>query len=271
MITIKTIDGKNVTYDPKNDADRDRYTPVKRVDPKTGDTIYTDKTGDVVYKLNKRTQKSTNMAETDDAYTLVSNKKHPMELLYADYANSMKSLANEARKEMMSTGKIEYNKEAKAIYQKEVDSLMSKLNTAKMNTVRERTAQRKANVEVEAKRLADPNMKSGDIKKASQRALTKYRQEVGSVARRDRSIKITDNEWEAIQAGAISESKLRDILNNTDPDSLRERATPRSSINISQSKINRIKALSNSYTLAQIADKLNISPSTVSKYLKGKE
>ena len=271
MITIKTIDGKNVTYDPKNDADRDRYTPVKRVDPKTGDTIYTDKTGDVVYKLNKRTQKSTNMAETDDAYTLVSNKKHPMELLYADYANSMKALANEARKEMMSTGKIEYNKEAKATYQKEVDSLMSKLNTAKMNTVRERTAQRKANVEVEAKRLADPNMKSGDIKKASQRALTKYRQEVGSVARRDRSIKITDKEWEAIQAGAISESKLRDILNNTDPDSLRERATPRSSINISQSKINRIKALSNSYTLAQIADKLNISPSTVSKYLKGKE
>ena len=46
----------------------------------------------------------------------------------------------------------------------------------------------------------------------SQQALSKYREEVGSVARRDRSIKITDREWEAIQAGAISENKLIKIL-----------------------------------------------------------
>ena len=271
MITIKTLNGKNITYDPNNDADRDRYTPVKRTDPKTGDVIFTDKTGEIIYKTKAATQKSTKMAETDDAYTLVSNKKHPMELLYADYANSMKALANKARKEMMSTGKIEYSKEAKATYQKEVDLLMHKLNNAKLNTVRERAAQRKANVEVQAKKLADPNMKSGDITKAGQRAITKYRQEVGSLSRRERSINITDKEWEAIQAGAISENKLRDILNNSDPDSLRAKATPRSSVNISQAKINRINALSNSYTLAQIADKLGISVSTVSKYLKGKE
>ena len=269
IVTIRTIDGKKISYSMNDKNASDRYSPVKRVDSTTGDVTYTNKDGSIVYKTMKRTQKSTRMAETDDPYTLVSKAKHPMELLYADYASSMKSLANDARKEMMSTGKIKYNANAKRTYQKEVDSLMSKLNTAELNTTREREAQRRANVEINAKKLADPTMKSDDIKKISQRALTKYRQEVGSVSRKDRSIVIDDREWEAIQAGAISETQLNKILNNTDIDNLRERATPRSTTSLSNSQISRIKALSASYTLSEIANKLSISPTTVSKYLKG--
>ena len=53
--------------------------------------------------------------------------------------------------------------------------------------------------------------KGKDVKKASQQALTKAREEVGSVSRRDRNIVITDREWEAIQAGAVSESVLKRI------------------------------------------------------------
>ena len=228
------------------------------------------KTGEVTTVTKNRTQKSTRMAETDDARTLVSTAKHPMELVYADYANSMKSLANKARKEMMSTGKIKYSSTAKTTYQKEVDSLNSKLNTALLNSTRERAAQRKANAEVSVKKQADPTMKPGDIKKASQQALSKYREEVGSVSRRDRSIKITDREWEAIQAGAVSEHTLKKILNNTDVDNLRQRATPRSTTTLSNAQINRIKALSASnYTLSEISNKLGVSTSTVSKYLKG--
>lgn len=268
-VTIKTVDGKKVTYNVADKAASERYAPVKGVDSKTGDVIYTSKDGSITYKLGKRGQKSTRMGETDDPYTLVSKAKHPMELLYADYASSMKSLANEARKEMMSTGKIKYDSNAKHTYQKEVDSLMSKLNIAELNTTREREAQRRANVEINAKKQADPTMKSDDIKKISQRALTKYRQEVGSVSRRDRSIKITDKEWEAIQAGAISETQLKKILNNTDIDNLRERATPRSTTSLSKAQVNRIKSMSATYTLSEIASKLNISSSTVSKYLKG--
>lgn len=227
------------------------------------------RTGEVTTITKTRKQQSTRMAETDDANTLVSAARHPMEIVYADYANSMKSLANQARKEMMSTGKIAYSASAKASYQNEVYSLDAKLNTALLNTARERAAQRKANVEVEAKRQADPNMKKGDIRKASQQALTKYRGEVGSVARRDRSIKITDREWEAIQAGAISESKLKKILNNTDVDNLRERATPRSTTTISNAKANRIKSLrASGYTLSEIANAVGVSTSTVSDYLK---
>ena len=241
-------------------ADDLEYT-VTKVNKRTGEVTTTTKT---------RTQKSTRMAETDDAMTLVSDARHPMEIVYADYANSMKSLANQARKEMVSTGKIAYSSTAKSTYQAEVDSLNAKLNTALLNTTRERAAQRKANAEVAAKKNANPDMKTSDVKKASQQALTKYRNEVGSVSRKDRSIQITDKEWQAIQAGAISENQLKKILNNTDIDKLRERATPRSTSTLSTAKVNRIKAMSNSnYSLSEIANALGVSTSTVSNYLKG--
>ena len=241
-------------------ADDVNYT-VKKVNKRTGEVTEVTK---------QHTQKSTKMAETDDAMTLVSEGRHPKEIAYANYANSMKALANQARKEMMSTGKIEYSRAAKATYKAEVDSLMGKLNTALLNTTRERAAQRMANAEVKAKKQLDPDMKTSDVKKASQQALSKYRNEVSSVSRRDRSINITDKEWEAIQAGAISEHKLKQILDNADVDNLRQRATPRATTTLSTAKVNRIKAMSSSnYSTTQIAEALGVSPSTVSKYLKG--
>jgi DNA-binding CsgD family transcriptional regulator len=193
-----------------------------------------------------------------------------MEMLYADYANSMKALANQARKEMVGTGKIDYSATAKKTYLEEFNSLNKKLNEALLNTTKERHAQRLANAEVDAKIKKNPDMDNSDIKKAKQQALTKYRNQVGSVSRRDRSINITDREWEAIQAGAISETTLIKILNNADADSLRARAMPRRASTLNTSQINRAKSLAASnYTLAEIAKKLGVSTSTVSKYLKG--
>lgn len=268
-VTIRTADGKKITYDPNDEAAKAQYEPVKHINKDTGEVTYTDSTGQIKYNVKERTQPSTRMRETDDAYTLVSPAAHPMELIYADYANSMKALANQARKEMMTTGKIEYNKDAKKQYQSEVDSLKAKLNNAQLNAIKERTANRKAKVEVDAKIKANPNMSKSDIKKANQQAISKYRAEVNSIARRERNIDISDREWEAIQKGAISETMLKQILNNTDIAKLRERATPRTHKEVSDAKVARIKAMSASYTIAQIADKLNLSPSTVSKYLKG--
>ena len=271
-LSIRTVDGKKITYNVRDKAQYDKYNPVRRVDPQTGEVTYTDRDGEIQYRVKTRKQQSTKMAETDDAMTLVSADKHPMELVYADYANSMKSLGNQARVEMKTTGKIEYSAEMSRKYQAEVDSLMSKLNTAELNATRERAALRLANAEIQAKTAADPDMKAADKKKISQQALSKARVEVASVARRDRAINITDKEWEAIQAGAISENKLKKILNNADIDVLRERATPRTTNNLSSAQVNRIKAMSASnYTLAQIAEKMGIAPSTVSKYLKGEK
>lgn len=233
-------------------------------------TKVNEKTGTVTTKTKYRKQQSTKMAEADDAYKLISDANTPMERVYADYANKMKSLANRARKEMMTTGKIEYSAKAKEIYAPEVSSLMAKLNTALLNAPRERRAQMLANAEVAEKLKINPDMKRADIRKASQRALTRYRDELGSVARRDRAIKVTDREWEAIQAGAISENTLMKILANTDADSLREKAMPRTTKTLSEAKINRIKALKDSnYTIAEIATKMGVSSSTVTNYLKG--
>lgn len=209
------------------------------------------------------------MAEADDAYDLVSESRNPKELLYADYANSMKTLANQARKEMVYTGKIAYDKTAAKVYQAEVKSLNEKLHNAQLNTPREREAQRRANVEIKTKKEAGVFADKSEEKKASQKALTKYRNEVGAIARRDRNIEITDREWEAIQAGAVSENILKNILDNTDTAALRQRATPRAANAISSSQANRIKNLASSgYTLAEIAKKLGTSTSTVSKYIK---
>lgn len=231
------------------------------------------RTGEVTIVTKQRTQRSTKMAETDDAKTLISDANTPMERLYADYANKMKDLANRARVEAASTGKIAYSKTAKATYSEEVRSLDEKLRVALMNAPRERQAQLRANAEVNAKvrraKEEGRELKNDEIKKAGQQALSRSRADVNSVSRKDRSIKITDREWEAIQSGAISENVLKKILNNADVDELRQRATPRSTTTLNQAKINRIKAYSASnYTIGEIAKKLGVSVSTVSKYLK---
>ena len=272
MKTVITKSGKKIEYDMNDPKARDKYEPIMRKNSKTGEVTYTNKDGSISYRVKKRTMDSTNMAETDDAMTLVSSSRHPMELLYADYANSMKAMANKARIEIIRTGNLESNPSAKKVYAKEVSSLEAKLNDALKNTVRERAAVRLASAEIKSKKEADPDMKPGDLKKVSQRSLSKYRSEVGSVSRRERAIKITDKEWEAIQAGAISENKLKKILNNSDPDTLRERAMPKATNTLSAAQISRIKRMSDSnFTLSQIAEKMNLSPATVSDYLKGEK
>ena len=275
-------------YDPSKpegsliykEADNAHYLK-KHVNKKTGEVTYTEET---------RTQRSTKMAETDDARTLISKKNTPMEREYANFANSMKDMANRARVELTKTGKIAYSAKAKATYKAEVDSLMAKLREAERNRPKERQALVMANAKVAASTAAVRNKlraenpgisekdldklvrKNFDVRKASQKALTNARHEVGSVSRRDRSIDITDREWEAIQAGAISESYLTRILNNSDVDKLRQRATPRKTQAVTTSQINKINSLKNSnYTIAEIAEACGLSVTTVNKYLKGEK
>ena len=241
-----------------------------KIDEKTGEYIWKD-VDDPVYvdkrtgKVKERTQPSTKMAEAKDAYTLVSEADTPVERAYANYANKMKALGNQARLEILSTGKVPYSATAKEAYQAEVDSLNAKLNVALKNAPRERQAQTMANAVVAAKKQDNPDMTKGELKKASQQALTQARASVG--AKRE-TIKITDREWEAIQAGAISENKLTQIIDNVDIDSLRQRATPRATTTLSTAKQNKIASMNASgYSTSEIAEALGISTSTVSNYL----
>lgn len=241
----------------------------KETGKQTYKEVYEEYTDPKTGKTRVRTQKSTKMAETDDAFTLVSDANTPAERAYAEYANRMKALGNQARKEMVNAGKIEYSSSAKKTYQEEVDSLSAKLNVALKNAPRERQAQVIANAAVNAKKQDNPDMKPGEIKKLSQQELTRARATVG--AKRE-TIKVTDREWEAIQAGAISENKLTQIINNVDIDDLRQRATPRTTTSLSTAKINRIASMNASgYSTAEIAKALGVSTTTISNYLKGKE
>ena len=110
-------------------------------------------------------------------------------------------------------------------------------------------------------------MTKKELKKAKQVALSNARYKVGASGKESR-INITDKEWDAIQAGAISETKLKQILTKADPDRVRELATPRTNRELSSGKKTLIKSMAGSnYSLDEIAARLGISTSTVSKYL----
>lgn len=239
-----------------------------KIDPETGNLIYneveevyTDKNG----KQQFRTIKSTKMAETKDARTLISDYDTPVERAYADYANKLKHLANEARKQILITKDMPYDPRAKGVYEEEVKSLNAKLDLSLRNAPRERAAQEIANSVVKAKKLDNPNMSKADLKKEQQRALTDARTQVGASRH---EIEITDREWEAIQSGAVSANKQREIFKYADSDKLRERAMPRAKGTLSEAQISKIQRMQDSgYTNEQIAKAVGCSSSTVTKYL----
>ena len=229
-------------------------------------TKYTKKkNGEVVATKEMRTITTTKMAQAKDAYELSSG--YLKENMYADYANALKSMANKARKEMATTGKIAYSKNAKEKYKEEVDDLMKQLNIAEKNRPRERMAQIWANSIFKAKKQDNPAMDKETERKVKQQALTSARIKFGA---KKEKVHVNDRQWEAIQSGAISENILKKILLDMDTDELRKRATPRASNSLSSTKIAQIKAKANSgYTTTEIAEALGISEASVRKYVKG--
>ena len=220
-------------------------------------------------KIKEARYTSTKMAETDDPYSLMSDRYAPkaIEKVYADYANKMKSLANEARKEARATKDIPYSPSAHTVYKNEVDSLREKLDKAVSNKPLERQAQLIANKTVQTQLRANPEIRNekDDLKKLKVQALDAARHKVG---KKPYSIYISDKEWEAIQAGSISKTQLSQIIESADLDRVKQLATPKKKKGISQSKLNRAKAMSKrGYTQAEIADVLNVSISTLQEGL----
>lgn len=260
-ISIDPVTGKKL-YTPTGES----YTinlPNKRgpfeLNPATGEKKYLTERE----KIIQRTVKSTKMAETDDAHTLSSGYR--METIYADHANDLKSLANKARVSMLETPDLVYSHSASITYKNEVKDLNSKLNDADMNKPLERQARLMANNTVLTKKQANPELKDDHdaLKKIQGQALVEARLRSGG-GKKD--IKITDREWEAIQAGAISNSKLMQILLNTKAENLKARALPRSSILMSGANLTRAKSMrASGNTTAEIASALGVSVSTLNK------
>ena len=239
-----------------------------KTDPNTGQKIFTetgntftDRTGKVVPK----TQKSTKLAEAANAHDLSSGT--PIEKVYADHSNKLKDLANQARLAALRTKAIPLSPSAKTAYAKEVASLNAKLNVALRNAPLERQAQVLANATYAQKRAANPDMDASDQKKARAQALAVARARTGAKKIR---VEITDDEWAAIQAGAISASKLERILANADLDNIKERATPRERTTMTPSKRVRAEAMLRSgYTQAEVAAALGVSVTTLKTSIGG--
>lgn len=232
----------------------------KRVFEPTGAT-FVDRTGKTVVK----TIKSKRLAETDDARSLSSGTT--IEKVYADHSNGLKNLANQARRAMVNTKSTPYSPSAKTAYSNEVATLNSKLALALRNRPLERQAQVVANGIVSAKRQANPDMDPADVKKIKSQALNEARARTGA---QKQHITITDNEWRAIQAGAISNNKLTQILNNADLDQVKQLATPKAKVLMTSAKTARAQAmLAAGYTQAQVADALGVSLTTLKTGIGG--
>ena len=251
-----------------------------RIDRNTGELVYKEVEEHYVDKNGRdrvRKQKVSRMSLVDDASELMSENEgaYAKEKAYADYANFMKDMASQARIIIAQNDKIQYSPQAAKDYAEEVSHLKAELNLALKNKPKERQAQGIAASQVKAKRqmYEDQGLKyddyKEDLKKFETKALKAARYEVGS---KRYEVKISDREWEAIQAGAISETTLRGILQHADPDRVKQLATPRSQREISDVQKNRIRNLEQSgYTNAEIAAAVGVSSSTVSDILHGKE
>ena len=238
------------------------------IDKETGKVTYKE-SGRTYVDKNGKTVKATTTVKlldiTDDIHTLSSGTKQ--ENAYADFANQMKDLANRARKESVNTGKLAYSPSAAKTYAEEVKSLDSKIAIAELNAPRERRAQAIANSVVKAKKQENPDMDKKETKKAGQVAINNARISVGASGK-DSRITVTDSEWNAIQAGAISDSKLTKVLRYADADEIRQRATPKTTTTLSTAKINKIQSMKASgFTNAQIAESIGVSTTTVNKYI----
>ena len=238
------------------------------IDPNTGmkiysytDEFYVDSKGRTV----GRTTPSTRMAEETDARNLSSGRQ--IEEVYAGYANQLKSMANSSRKEAIEIIPTPYSPSARVVYASEVESLNSKLNIALRNKPLERQAQIVANSIVARKRESNPHMDKDDVKKVKNAALAEARARTGA---KKTLIDPTEKEWAAIQAGAISPSKLTQILQNADLDRIKQLATPRVNVELSPAKIKKAQSmLAAGLTQAEVAEALGVSTSTLSKALKG--
>lgn len=246
------------------------------IDPKTGKKLYTE-TGESYTKVKVKTNPDgtkqyidtgvvkkketiiTKMEAVDDAHKLSSGT--PMERIYADHANALKSLGNKARLEVSKTKDTPYSPEAHKTYSKEVASLKVKVDSAYKNKPLERQAQLIANDTLRQKKAANTHLSKEDLKTLKGQVLSTARLRVGA---KKPEIIITPAEWVAIQKGAVTPSFLKSVIDNADLDNLRSLATPRQQSKVTPSTVSRMRALSaNGHTKAEIAEQLGVSVSTV--------
>lgn len=236
-----------------------------------------------------KTQKSTKMRQTDDAYTLTSGYRnapdeikalpkdemhdyvrkasHQQEIPYAEFANQMKAMANQARLEARSIKLQPKDTNAAKAYEtqvKELEDLAYKLN---QNAPRERIAQLRASMNYAIKVNEIEDLDKEHKQKLKNQCIAEAR---FACSTEKQKIQITPKQWEAIENHAISGSKAETIIKKVDSKDVLQYALPKEPRTIPESKKALIRAMIRSgETPADVADQLGVSVSTVQKYSTG--
>lgn len=250
-----------------------------RVPERRGSVRVDKDTGELIYKNSGRTYidpKTGKEKLAEDTVSLISVTKDARTLssgtiqenLYADFSNQLKAIANQARKEAVNTKGIQRDPEAAKKYAAEVESLKEKYNNMIANKPKERKAMLIANGVIKAK-IQEQNLDPKDtedkktIKKISSVEMQRARDSVGASGRKSK-VTFTDKEWEAVQAGAISDNMLTKFLNSSDSDEIVKRAMPKATKSLSSAKLTKAKAMLRSgYTYKEIAQACGVPESTV--------
>lgn len=255
----------NVIYRPTNNK---RSVPIRGKD---GKVITDDEGKPVGWEWTSRYSEMPKMSTVDNAYDILrpgTTKKDltRIEIVYADHANRMKELARKARSEARSIDDISYDASAAKTYSDEVKQINADISAIDRNRPLERQAQLIATKWLRAKKLDNPNLDKEHYERLKRQELEAARRMVGANRLK---VNISDKQWQAIQAGAITKTKLLSLVQYVDGDRLRELAIPRSQYGMTSAMTARAKALySQGHSLSDIAEALDVSPSTISKVVQ---
>lgn len=254
------------------DKDGNKHRSKWMKDENGKDIYETDEYGRVKYqnteKSQGKTQKAKRMTLVDDAKELYSDPNNPSrkEVDYGNYANTMKAMANVARKEYLATPNLKWSREAEKQYANEVASLNKKLLEAKKNAPRERMAQLMATQIYNEMYANNPSMDKEEKSRKRSQALYGARKRTGATKSR---VEFTPEEWKAINAGAIPESKLKDLLKNAKKESYTALATPKQS-RVAPATAKYISSLlSAGWSPTQIMESQGYSMDTINKVKEG--
>ena len=270
----RVIDPDKLKKDLNPDA---KYTSASTIISRHKQTVITDgyqvevpdykSKKDGATKMVWRNKKETyviNMLK--DANVLLGPNATKTEHHYADYVNDLKGFKNKVDEEMATIKMPARDPKAAKIYASEVLSMKEKVDQVKVNRIKERQAQRMAEVTSKAeiaRRSEDEVLKKDDISRIKQQALNKARSMVGAGRN---PVKITDDEWDAVQANAVSGTLLKELVSFMDDTQLKTLATPRENKVMTDNRKAKAKALlANGYTISQVAETMGVSPSTIGK------
>lgn len=259
------------------EEEKERWHNGEKIYHETGKSHYVkDKDGNILTdrygnpKLAKNETRGEKLALVTDAYELAS--PYLMDTVYAEHANRLKAMANLARKEERAMDKPKVNPEAVKIYDAEVKQLEGKLNEAALNAPKERQAQAIANKAIALAIKQNPALGNTRDKEARDKLKKRRAREIENAraltGAKRHPIDLTEKEWTAIEAGAISDNMLQKILRYADKGQVKKLASSRQTPALNAAKEARARALLNAgWTQKQVADELGVSVSTLTRQL----